>query len=257
MMRGRFPENNAFPRREVNHLDYYRYQVTARNVHGLEDIEKQAREKAYVFDRVVLPRLPSSREAKVVELACGHGTFLAWLRMHSYTQVTGVDTSPEQISMARRVQGVTAVLEDVNKWLAAQPNHSVDALVAIDLIEHVSKDEFMQLLHEAAHVLRPGGVLLLRYPNGDSPLVGLNLFNDITHVWTYTTNCVRTLAMMHGYISSDFVDESSDVVRDHRWIKVPVGRFVRFVLSSLIRASTREKIRYWSPHIWAELRTPA
>lgn len=250
-------QGSGFARGQASYLDYYRYQVKARGVRGLEDIKQQAQEKAYLFDRIVLPRLPQSHEGTIAELACGHGTFLAWLRMRRYTRLIGVDSSPEQIAMARLIIGADAFLDTVNNWLSAQPDHSVDAIVAIDLIEHISKDEFMQLLHEAIHVLRPGGVLLLRYPNGDSPLVGLNLFNDITHVWTYTTNCVRTLATMHGYASVDFVDESSDAVRDSRWIKVPLGRVIRLILSAIVRAATREKIHYWSPHIWAELRTPS
>ena len=74
-----------------------------------------------------------------------------------------------------------------------------NALVAIDFLEHISKDDVMELLRQAHRVLAKGGRFILRYPNGDSPLVGMNLFNDITHVWTYTPNCLDTLARMHGF----------------------------------------------------------
>ena len=44
------------------------------------------------------------------------------------------------------------------------------ALIAIDFIEHISKDDMMELLRHSRRVLSPGGRLVLRYPNGDSPL---------------------------------------------------------------------------------------
>ena len=134
-----------------------------------------------------------------------------------------------------------------------QPAQSVDALVGIDLVEHLTKDDFMTMLKYSDRALAPGGVLILRYPNGDSPLVGLNLFNDVTHVWTYTTNCVQTLAAMHGFSTVTFVDESDTAVRDLRWLKVPLARISGFIFRVLIRAATRENVRYLSPHIWAFL----
>jgi SAM-dependent methyltransferase len=139
---------------------------------------------------------------------------------------------------------------EAGAWLAAQPAGSLQALVAIDFIEHISKDAVMDLLRESHRVLAPGGRLILRYPNGDSPLVGMNLFNDITHVWTYTPNCLNSLAQMHGFTRSDFVDES-DAIRDQRWIKVPLCRISRAILGALLRAATKERVAYWGPHLWA------
>src|SRR5688500_19377563 len=102
----------------------------------------------------------------------------------------------------------------------AQQPASLSAIIAIDLVEHLGKDVFVEFLEQSKRVLRPGGSLILRLPNGDSPLVGLNLFNDITHVWTYTSNCLSSLARMVGFAATDFFDESTHALRDHRWIKV-------------------------------------
>jgi 2-polyprenyl-3-methyl-5-hydroxy-6-metoxy-1,4-benzoquinol methylase len=233
----------------MDHLDYYRYQATARGVHNLNDVQRIAQEKAYVYDRIVLPWLPADKTRTIAEIACGHGSFLWWIKERGFNRVTGVDSSPEQIEVARQV-GVTVHLMDVNLWLTEAPDASQQAIVGIDLIEHLSKDDFMTLLKSAHRVLAPGGRLILRYPNGDSPLVGMNLFNDITHVWTYTPNCLDTLARMHGYARTQFVDESRAAIRDHRWLKVPLCRFSQTLLRLLFRAVSKEKIIYWSPQIW-------
>ena len=235
-----------------SHLSYYDYQVQARGILSADDVHRDAASKAYLYDRLLLPRLPKDRASRVVELACGHGALLHWAVSHGFQQVLGLDSSPPQIAAARAA-GVSVEQADVLDWLEGQPAASVAALVAIDLIEHLPKDDFMGLLAEAARVLQPGGMLILRYPNGDSPLVGLNLFNDITHVWTYTSNCVATLARMHGFARADFADEGWRVARDHRWLKVPLGWLGERLLSGVLRVVTRETVTRFSPHGWAFL----
>lgn len=234
----------------MGYLDFYHYQAKARGVHSLEDVRRMASERAYVYDRIVLPWMPTDRSSRVVEIACGHGSFLCWAKERGYARLTGIDSSPEQIEHAREV-GVEVVEADSSRWLASQPAASVRAFVAIDLIEHLSRDDFMDLLQGAQRVLLPGGRLILRYPNGDSPLVGRNLFNDITHIWTYTTNCIETLGRMHSFTQFAFIDESEAALRDNRWLKVPLCRLSTTILRGLFRAATKEVVRYWSPHIWA------
>ena len=236
----------------MGYLDYYSYQAQARGVHGLADVQRAAREKSYVYDRIVLRWLPADRCARIAELACGHGSFLAWLHERQYRELTGVDSSFEQIQLAQQT-GAAVCQMDANQWLAGQRDASQQAIVAIDLIEHISRDDFMELLCGAHRVLAPGGRLILRYPNGDSPLVGRNLFNDITHIWTYTTNCVETLGRMHGFLRFHFKDESSAAIRDARWLKVPLCKLSTAVLGLLFRAATKEEVSYWSPNIWAAL----
>ena len=235
----------------MSHLTYYQYQATARGIHSVEDVKRSARDRAYIYDRIVAPWLPADKQSRVVELACGHGSFLWWLRERGYPNVEGIDSSIEQIRLAKEVALVHHA--DVIDWLLSQQSSSCRVLVAIDLIEHMAKDACMNLLQNAHRVLEPNGVLILRYPNGDSPIVGRNLFGDITHVWTYTPGCLRSLASMHGFKKVEFVDESHEAIRDHRWLKVPICRLSMGLLKFVFRAATRETIEYWSPHLWAFL----
>jgi cyclopropane fatty-acyl-phospholipid synthase-like methyltransferase len=235
----------------MSHLAYYQYQATARGIHSLEDVQRNAHEKAYLYDRIVLPWLPIDKTSRLAELACGHGSFLCWLKERGFTRLEGIDSSSEQVAFAGRVAPVHQV--EVNDWLASQKDASCAALIAIDLIEHLSKDAFVELLKNAYRVLEPNGKLIVRYPNGESPLVGRNLFNDITHVWTYTPNCLNSLASMHRFAKVEFVDESHEAIRDHRWLKVPMSRIATGLLRMVFRAATRENVDYWSPHLWASL----
>lgn len=236
----------------MSHLDYYKYQAEARGIRSLEDVQRCARDKAYIYERLVRPWLSADPTRPIGELACGHGSFLAWLKTSGYRDLRAVDSSPEQIHLARQV-GAAVDEADVNGWLARQPREHFATLVGIDLVEHLPKDAFMELLRAAHTALAPGGSLILRLPNGDSPFVGMNLFNDITHVWTYTPNCLDSLARMHGFSRTEFRDEGAAAIRDVRWLKVPLAQFSGFILRNLVRFSTREKIQHLSPHLWARL----
>jgi SAM-dependent methyltransferase len=236
----------------MNHRDYYKFQAQARGVRSLDDVRRAAGEKSHVYDRIVRAWLPEKRDLPVAEIACGHGSFLWWLKSRGYTSVTGVDSSPEQTELARQV-GVKVEEEDANRWLARQPKNHYGAILAIDLAEHLSKDDFMELLRLAKAALSADGSLILRLPNGDSPFVGMNLFNDITHVWTYTPNALRSLSQMHGYSGTQFADEGAGVIRDHRWLKAPLAKAAGLVLRATVRMVARENIQFWSPHLWARL----
>lgn len=72
-----------------------------------------------------------------MEIACGHGSFLCWLRDRGYKETIGIDSSKEQIALAAQT-GTSVELDDAIAWVAKQPDSSLDAIVAIDFAEHIS-----------------------------------------------------------------------------------------------------------------------
>jgi SAM-dependent methyltransferase len=237
----------------MNHLSYYSYQAEARGVTEASAIERIANSNRHLYEKIVLPWLPSDRNAKIAELACGHGSFMHWLCQAGYSNVLGVDLSPEQTRFASQL-GLPIATADAIVWLQEQQPESYDVLVAIDFAEHVHRDDFMEVLYQAGRVLKSGGCLILRLPNGESPFVGMNLFNDITHVWTYTPNCLATLGRMHGLHDASFEDEGTAAIRDNRWIMVPVSTIVSAVLRLVIRAAIRSRPRLLHPNLWTCLK---
>jgi len=102
--------------------------------------------------------LPVDRSASVLDMGCGAGNFLFTLQQLGYSNLTGVDLSPEQVTLARQWCPEAKVIEaDVFDVLKGNPDHF--ALISgLDIIEHFRKDEvlpFLELVHGA---LLPGGV---------------------------------------------------------------------------------------------------
>ncbi|MBV6644812.1 MAG: class I SAM-dependent methyltransferase [Cyclobacteriaceae bacterium] len=99
--------------------------------------------------------LPS--DAKIVDLPSGAGAFTKRLKDQGYDHVLAVDISNEmQIEHAQFVQG------DMTEALAIEDN-SIDAVVCIDGIEHISRQ--FDFVGEVYRILRPGGIFVFSTPN--------------------------------------------------------------------------------------------
>jgi SAM-dependent methyltransferase len=94
------------------------------------------------------------------DVGCGTGGFLRFLRARGFANIAGFDVSPVALSTA--AQGgaeVHAVDLDAPFTLPGAP---WDALVALDVAEHIADDA--AFLRSAAAALRPGGVLFVSVP---------------------------------------------------------------------------------------------
>ena len=115
--------------------------------------------------RVVAPR-PTDL---VLELGSARGDVSFLLARHA-REVVGVDAAPEAIAMAEAAR-VRLGIANV-RWLQADvadlspvADASVDAVAAIDLVEHVDDPTLAAMLAECRRVLKPGGRLGIYTPD--------------------------------------------------------------------------------------------
>lgn len=227
-------------------VDFYDYQARARDLHSPADVDAIARQMTPTYRRLLRAWLPADHRAAIYEVACGPGIMLRFLKAEGYTNLEGSDLASCQVDLAKAA-GVSVTLADSLQELRRQTDETKDCIMGIDFVEHLSKDEFVGFLTECRRVLKPGGCLILRLPNGSSPLVGLHLFNDITHQWAYTTHAMRALMHMTGFGTVAFADEVLPAIQRQRWLKVPIARLTQMVLRAVIRAATREQLTCMSP----------
>ena len=135
--------------------------------------------------------LPESKNARIVDLACGYGRLLHFFRLRGYHQVTGVDISPDQVKRATEVH--PNVLEGNVLDFLEQHRAQFDLIVGLDLIEHLTKDEVLRFLRGCFEALRPGGRLVLQTPNADSPFGMASRYNDFTHEVSFNFNALSRL----------------------------------------------------------------
>jgi 2-polyprenyl-3-methyl-5-hydroxy-6-metoxy-1,4-benzoquinol methylase len=104
--------------------------------------------------------------AKVLDIGCGGGLFLSLLKERG-TEVTGIELSDSRAQYARTRHNLEIYKIPIESdfW---QKGHAgtYDAVTLWDVIEHVNYP--FQTLQCAAHVLKPGGFLLIDTPCRDS-----------------------------------------------------------------------------------------
>jgi 2-polyprenyl-3-methyl-5-hydroxy-6-metoxy-1,4-benzoquinol methylase len=123
--------------------------------------------------------LPVDKSAAIVDLACGSGKLLHYLKQRGYTNITGVDISPEQVALAKQVTP-HVVHANVLDFLDSKPA-AFDMITGLDIVEHLHKDEVLRFLDACYTALRPGGRLILQTPNAESPWGAMHRYNDFTH----------------------------------------------------------------------------
>jgi 2-polyprenyl-3-methyl-5-hydroxy-6-metoxy-1,4-benzoquinol methylase len=101
---------------------YQRY-VRARSRPLAPESVEELSPRAPYTRKVIREHFPMDRSARILDLGCGHGAFIYFLREAGYTNVVGVDKSPEQVAEAKRL-GIDGVHE-ADLWETLQ--QSADA----------------------------------------------------------------------------------------------------------------------------------
>ena len=115
---------------------------------------------------------------RVGEIGYGNGSFAGWARRGG-AQWIGRETS--QVLQARAVEAGFEILTPEASLSDTWGGGALDLIVAFDVVEHMSLSAVRSFLAEAKAALKPGGLLLLRTPSGDSPFVSAIYCGDVTH----------------------------------------------------------------------------
>jgi 2-polyprenyl-3-methyl-5-hydroxy-6-metoxy-1,4-benzoquinol methylase len=154
---------------------------------------------ALIYRRDIRPWLPLPSSGRVIDIGCGQGELVQLLLAGGY-DAEGIDVSPEQVALAHAAGLDQVRLGDYRHVLTGRRNQ-LAAVIATDLLEHLTKDEVLDTFDLVVHSLAPGGVFVARVPNAVSPLGGHTRYGDFTHESSYTARSVRQLAAAAGFCS--------------------------------------------------------
>lgn len=116
-------------------------------------------------ERHFLRRLLALKPSGVLlDVGCGRGDWLRYIKEHSPFRVEGVEPSPEASDYARRVQKLDVRTGDLQS--AAYPDASFDVVYLRNVLEHVAEPR--ELIPEIRRVLLPGGICAVHVPNDAS-----------------------------------------------------------------------------------------
>ena len=185
--------------------------------------ETLCRPRQAYLNHLISRYLPQNREARILDLGCGHGAFLYFLLHAGYTRIVGVDTSPERIELAHRLGIPQAELGGVAEFLAAREESSCDVVVLMDIIEHLAPQELFDLLDSVYRVLVSGGICLTHVPNAEG-LYGMRVrYGDFTHETAFTpksaSQVFRTIGFrkIEAYEDKPVIHGAKSILRRVLW----------------------------------------
>ncbi len=143
--------------------------------------------------------LPRDTGARILDIGCGMGEFITYLRTKKYSNVSGVDVSSEMVDFCRK-QNIANVelVRDVVEYLS-QKAGTFDFIVLNDTLEHLPKKDTVGIVKAIRLSLKEGGILLLRTVNF-STLGGMYIrYKDFTHEIAYTEYSLEQVLSMAGF----------------------------------------------------------
>ena len=126
----------------------------------------------------------------VLELGFGNGGFLAWAKEQGAI-VHGTELQPE-LAARGATAGIVVEPEDIAALLPAA-SAKFALVAAFDVFEHIDVAALPGLLATIAGLLEDGGLLIARYPNGQSPFGRVYQHGDLTHRTILSAGIMRQL----------------------------------------------------------------
>lgn len=112
------------------------------------------------------------RTDRVLEIGCGTGIGATFLAQHA-AHVTGIDLKEAELAEARRTCRRDNVTFERRDLLTFEPERPFDAIVSLDVIEHMPVEAGGQFLGACARLVQPDGLVIIGSPSIHSyPLQG-------------------------------------------------------------------------------------
>ena len=136
--------------------------------------------------------------SKILDFGCGQGLLVNALNVWGYSEVVGVDISPEQISVARQ-RGLNCRLVEADDVYSMSPKQSYDAIFLLDVLEHVPVHQQMRFVHALSELLVPNGNLVITVPNANSSFASRWRYIDWTYSSSFTEHSIEFVLLNQGF----------------------------------------------------------
>ncbi len=141
--------------------------------------------------------LPLNKKSNILDVGCGLGHFLYFLRKEGYTQIKGIDMDNENVSRCKK-EGFNVVRGDLLKYLE-DSKEKFDVIIMNDVIEHIPKKKIIYLLTLIKTRLNKEGKLFVKTLNCNSRAGLTGFFSDFTHQIGFTEKSLYQLSILTGF----------------------------------------------------------
>jgi 2-polyprenyl-3-methyl-5-hydroxy-6-metoxy-1,4-benzoquinol methylase len=196
--------------------------------------------------------LPKDYKASILDIGCGPGDVLLFLKEKGYQEICGIDVSPQQVEQARRAGLLCVEAADGVDYLGRH-TAQFDLILAFDFLEHLGKEDVLVFLDAAHKALKPGGRLVLRTVNGAGLLAGRIIYGDFSHEVAFTQTSLGQVLRVAGFSNLGFAPAyAASLKRGWRgWLRYALWKVFEQMIKLYMHSTTGSGILR-SGHIWTE-----
>ena len=143
--------------------------------------------------------LPADKDACILEVGCGFGRVLSYLKSKGYRNLTAFDRNAQAVDSVRQHLLPDVYLEHDSARFLESRKGLYDLIVAKDVIYYFPKPTVAREMKALLGALKPGGVLILEVFNGAALTGAYIQQKDFYIEWVPTEYSVRTILEEAGF----------------------------------------------------------
>lgn len=152
----------------------------------------------YEFLDQIKSILPIDKDSRILDLGCGSGDFLEYVKKNSYSNVVGVELSDEYIYLSR-LRGLTNVCKIDMFHFLSTTKQSFDCIFLSHVIEHLDRSHTERLMKLIYYRLNSGGCVIIITPNMSNSNAAYYRYMDYTHQIGYTETSLTQLLNVFNF----------------------------------------------------------
>jgi 2-polyprenyl-3-methyl-5-hydroxy-6-metoxy-1,4-benzoquinol methylase len=233
------------PYREAFYSRQYEWHAYA----GAEDVRARHEHRVALYAWYTKGWLDLPRDTPILDIGCGSGQFLYFLRAMGFTNAVGIDLDARQVEVGRSL-GLDCRCVPVFDFLRDDATE-FGVVSMLDILEHFTREELFPLLNTVVGRMKTGGRLIASVPNAESPEGLHSTYADITHEISFTPLSLSELFFCHGLKVTALRDPwpapTSPLRACYRAVSTVARRVETFRLGLLGLGAPK----YWSSVVWA------
>ncbi|MBA3868210.1 MAG: class I SAM-dependent methyltransferase [Anaerolineae bacterium] len=183
----------------------------------------------------------------ILDLGCGPGYVMEFLQNQGFTHIEGVDISAEQVAIAVE-RGLNAKIADALTFLNAKQN-TFGLIMALDFVEHFSKEELFPMFAAIYASLQPGGVLFIQTPNGRGLFPNQVIYDDLTHMTIFTPDSLQNILKITGFHQFGFHETGPAPSNFKGIIRVGLWWVIKCIANAVRLIETNKTQNVWTENL--------
>lgn len=173
----------------------------------------------------ILNQLPKDPKSKILDYGCGLGGMLSKLRELGYENIYGYDVDSYAIKVCAQKKLKIVNFEEISS--------GYDFIIMSHVLEHIEKNQMIDLLEALRGSLCEGGKMIIVVPNAQSNTGSYWRYEDFTHKYLFTSGSLKYVLQQAGFKNIEFLDvDGLDEL-------VPVRRLIKYAFLQIYKLNKK------------------